>query len=77
MMPSYQEKLTNQQIAELVNFIMHNQEWDNHNPLITAQDVANLKENKPMLRGWWVIAGTLVIIAVLVLVIKRRCKKKK
>lgn len=73
-MPSYQEELTSTQIAEIVNFIMNNREWKNHNPLITAEDVEKLQDTTPMIRGWWVIAGA---AALLVLFVIFRLRRKK
>lgn len=75
MMPSYQEELTDQQIADITNFIMNNREWKNHNPFITAQDVTDLKENKPMIRGWWVLAGGIAMLAIIFQIFVRRRKK--
>lgn len=74
-MPSYQDKLSNEQIANIVNFIMNNKEWNNHNPLISATDVADIKESKPAIRGWWVIVGGIIVISILAQLIARRRKK--
>lgn len=74
-MPSYQEELTNTQITNIVNFIMNNKEWNNHNALITEKDVVNLKENKPIIRGWWIIAAGGFILLLLLRFIMNRRKK--
>lgn len=73
-MPSYAEKFSNEQIADIVNFIMNNKEWNNHNTPITAQDVAELKSQEPAIRGWWVIAGGIIALVVIVglFVLRRR-----
>lgn len=75
-MPAYKEELNDEQIANIVNFIMNNQEWNNHNPLITPQMVDDLKENTPILRGWWVIAAGAVGLLVLLLIFRRFRKGK-
>lgn len=75
-MPSYKEELTDAQIANIVNFVMNNAAWNNHNSPISAETVADLKENKPMIRGWWAttagIAGLLILLMIL-----RRFRKGK
>ncbi len=74
-MPSYAEILSNEQIAEIVNFIMNNKEWNNHNLPITAKDVEQLKSQEPAIRGWWVIAGGIIVLSVIVgFLIYRRIK---
>lgn len=74
-MPSYAEILTNAQIAEIVNFVMNNKEWNNHNAPITAKDVEQLKSQEPAIRGWWVIAGGIVALVVIAIITIRRRKK--
>ncbi len=74
-MPSYQEELSNEQIANVVNFIMNNKEWNNHNAPITVQDVADLKDQKQTIRGWWVIVGAIIVISILGQLLFRRRKK--
>ena len=74
-MPSYKEELTNAQIAEVVNFIMNNKEWKNHNPLITAKDVEKLQDQSPAIRGIWVISALVILLLLFVGFLLRRRKK--
>lgn len=74
-MPSYSEILSNEQIAEVANFIMNNKEWNNHNTPITAKEVANLKSQEPVIRGWWVITGGIIILMIIVAFFIRRRKR--
>lgn len=67
-MPSYREKLNNEEIAELTNFIMHNADWQNHNETITAEDIQQLQETAPTIKGWWVIIWMVNIVGILVVI---------
>lgn len=74
-MPSYKEELTNAQIVEVVNFIMNNKEWENHNPLITVKDVEKLQDTSPAIRGVWVTITILIVISILLQYLLRHRRK--
>lgn len=65
-MPAYKDKFTNEEIAQLTNFIMHNSDWQNHNDKITAEDVQKLKDGEPPMKGWPVIIYFIDFIGILV-----------
>lgn len=77
-MPSYKETLTPDQMADIVNFVMNNKEWNNHNPLITGEEIVKLENSAPIIRGSWVLgAGAIVILLIAGLIIRRIRKTHK
>lgn len=76
-MPTYANKLSDEQIADITNFIMNNSEWQNHNQNISAKDVQKLRAGALAVKGWWFIVGGIVFAVIVLGIILRIFRKKK
>lgn len=76
-MPAYKNKFSDEQIAQLTNFIMNNDDWQNYNQKITAKDVQNLRDGAIVIKGWWFIAGAVGFLFLVLCLWKCRRKKVK
>lgn len=71
-MPAYADLLSDQQVADLVNFIQSEAQWGNQGNLLSAEQIGPLRSASPSLKpatvlGAALVAGALLLLALVLL----------
>ncbi len=70
-MPAYANRLTDEEITQITNVIVDNEAWNNDGVPLAERDIKTLKAEPFVASGWWVMAGGIIAVCVLILLLLR------